>query len=624
MSKMKQIAALTAMLVGVIMYAAPAKSAVCFLPDDDGSCGGGDIEISDGSDSDDNKPEEKCDGFTISAAEYEKMKDCFSFLSCTKSKNKEVKYKKGAQKENTTWSNGICCAGGTTYDSAEGKCCPAGGCTHECDAPKEWSSTLHSCECPKDREENTNHECCPVGEHADGAICCPEKKHNDGGKCVCDSKYNTDKDGNCVLPIIDNNLYLQVDDGYCHQINALEGAGVEYIGTKYGSKLYKIAYGSQVNIKYTKNETIYDNNGNVLEECEFYNWEFDNISSTFVNNSFNYDENLYKKIKIYNNDLDSKEQPLGSKEHPEVLFPRDNDCTGACKTYFQIASISASRAIPYMLGLKKIGGDDTYTKEMNNKYDFYVLYEPGKNVNQYNATAYKCNVNRDDLAYKSYFYNYIGWINGKPYMVGKSSDSRNSEVFKEMSFVIEGKERSSYSDIIIRDDFFSIYDIQGDNMSNNLDQLVYCEPFKLEDDKYVLSVLSNVTDDSIYVADAGVVSLVYFETTGKALPDSYLEVTRKMVSGNTDKTAFSYKFVGNDFPNNNSSECKISCGDKNWNESINNGNGVIISCKNGGCANGKTGTITADYIVGKSLEPKSLLPTGCTCHCTRGYTCIIK
>ena len=229
MSKMKQIAALTAMLVGVIMYASPAKSAVCFLPDDDGSCGGGDIEISDGSDSDDNKPEEKCDGFTISAAEYEKMKDCFSFLSCTKSKNKEVKYKKGAQKENTTWSNGICCTGGTTYDSAEGKCCPAGGCTHECDAPKEWSSTLHSCECPKDREENTNHECCPVGEHADGAICCPEKKHNEGGKCVCDSKYNTDDDGNCVLPdnqtcdIIKNEYYSKDDcetdhpDTICNQ-----------------------------------------------------------------------------------------------------------------------------------------------------------------------------------------------------------------------------------------------------------------------------------------------------------------------------------------------------------------------------------------------------------------------
>ena len=198
MNKMKQIAALTAMLVGVIMYASPAKCAVCFLPDDDGSCGGGDIEISDGSDSDGNKKEEKCEDFPVSATEYEKMKNCFDFTSCTKSKTNEVKYKKGAQKENTTWSNGICCTNGEKYDSAEGKCCPAGGCTHECDAPKEWSSTLRRCECPNGIETTTG-ICCNDGEHADGAICCPEKKHNDGGVCKCDSQYNTDDDGNCVL-----------------------------------------------------------------------------------------------------------------------------------------------------------------------------------------------------------------------------------------------------------------------------------------------------------------------------------------------------------------------------------------------------------------------------------------
>ena len=198
MSKMKQIAALTAMLVGVIMYASPAKSAVCFLPDDDGSCGGGDIEISDGSDSDDNKTEEKCEDFPVSATEYEKMKNCFDFTPCTKSKTKEVKYKKGAQKENTTWSNGICCTNGETYNPTEDKCCPAEGCVHNCEAPKVWSNTLHNCECPNGIETTTG-ICCNDGEHADGAICCPEKKHNDGGECKCDSQYNTDDDGNCVL-----------------------------------------------------------------------------------------------------------------------------------------------------------------------------------------------------------------------------------------------------------------------------------------------------------------------------------------------------------------------------------------------------------------------------------------
>ena len=173
MSKMKQIAAFTAMLVGVIMYASPAKSAVCFLPDDDGSCGGGDIEISDGSDSDDNKPEEKCDGFTVSATEYKKMKNCFDFTSCTKSKTNEVKYKKGAQKENTTWSNGICCTNGEKYFSKQGQCCPTTGCA--CSGGRVWNPSTEQCECP-------------------------EGKEFVGGICTCAGNTVPDSKGNCILP----------------------------------------------------------------------------------------------------------------------------------------------------------------------------------------------------------------------------------------------------------------------------------------------------------------------------------------------------------------------------------------------------------------------------------------
>ena len=173
MSKMKQIAALTAMLVGVIMYASPAKSAVCFLPDDDGSCGGGDIEISDGSDSDDNKKEEKCEGFPVSATEYEKMKNCFDFTSCTKSKTKEVKYKKGAQKENTTWSNGICCTNGKKYFSKQGQCCPTTGCA--CSGGRVWNPSTEQCECP-------------------------EGKEFVGGVCTCAGNTVPDSKGNCILP----------------------------------------------------------------------------------------------------------------------------------------------------------------------------------------------------------------------------------------------------------------------------------------------------------------------------------------------------------------------------------------------------------------------------------------
>ena len=173
MSKMKQIAALTAMLVGVIMYASPAKSAVCFLPDDDGSCGGGDIEISDGSDSDDNKTEEKCEDFPVSATEYEKMKNCFDFTPCTKSKTNEVKYKKGAQKENTTWSNGICCTNGEKYFSKQGQCCPTTGCA--CSGGRVWNPSTEQCECP-------------------------EGKEFVGGVCTCAGNTVPDSKGNCILP----------------------------------------------------------------------------------------------------------------------------------------------------------------------------------------------------------------------------------------------------------------------------------------------------------------------------------------------------------------------------------------------------------------------------------------
>ena len=173
MSKLKNMAVFSAMLVGVIMYASPVKSAVCFLPDDDGSCGGGDIEISDGSDSDGNKKEEKCEGFPVSATEYEKMKNCFDFTSCTKSKNKEVKYKKGAQKENTTWSNGICCTNGKKYFSKQGQCCPTTGCA--CSGGRVWNPSTEQCECP-------------------------EGKEFVGGVCTCAGNTVPDSKGNCILP----------------------------------------------------------------------------------------------------------------------------------------------------------------------------------------------------------------------------------------------------------------------------------------------------------------------------------------------------------------------------------------------------------------------------------------
>ena len=196
MSKLKNMAVFSAMLVGVMIYTSPAKSAVCFLPDDDGSCGGGDIEISD-----DSTSENQCADFTLSqnqrnSKEYDS--DCYSCEPCTY--NSRTTYK-CALKNGATWYGGnlsVCCTNGEKYDSAEGKCCPAGGCAHNCPEGQSWDSSAKSCKCDNGKDANGG-ICCADSEHVSDGICCPEKKHNENGECVCDSKYNTDKDGNCVL-----------------------------------------------------------------------------------------------------------------------------------------------------------------------------------------------------------------------------------------------------------------------------------------------------------------------------------------------------------------------------------------------------------------------------------------
>ena len=217
MSKMKQIAALTAMLVGVIMYASPAKSAVCFLPDDDGSCGGGDIEISDGSDSDDNKTEEKCEDFPVSATEYEKMKNCFDFTPCTKSKTNEVKYKKGAQKENTTWSNGICCTNGEKYFSKQGQCCPTTGCA--CSGGRVWNPSTEQCECPDGKEFVGGVCTCKEGTIPDGTGCKISGSCEDNGKHTTLDRWTYD----CATS--GEGTPAQDDDGcwICKQCTCPEG-----------------------------------------------------------------------------------------------------------------------------------------------------------------------------------------------------------------------------------------------------------------------------------------------------------------------------------------------------------------------------------------------------------------
>ena len=312
MNKMKQIAALTAMLVGLIMYASPAKSAVCFLPDDDGSCGGVDIEISDGSGSDDNKPEKECKDFTVSATNYEKMKDCFNFTDCTKSKNNEVVYKKGSKINGATWYDGYkaCCTGGTTYDSSAGKCCPAGGCKQDCTEPRVWSSTLRECVCPADREENTTSKtCCPVGEHADGAICCPEKKHNDGGKCVCDANYIPDGNGGCKIPSVSeackkiNSAYVAfTSNDDCH--NICPAGNAPKFMTTVANGACAICQQTTINININEDVEMIDGTSG-LQHAKIKSLNRYAGFTTSVENGYNYSE-LAKHSRCSRNDNDYK------------------------------------------------------------------------------------------------------------------------------------------------------------------------------------------------------------------------------------------------------------------------------------------------------------------------------
>ena len=287
MSKMKQIAALTAMLVVVIMYASPAKSAVCFLPDDDGSCGGGDIEISD-----DSTSENQCADFNLSqnqrnSKEYDS--DCYSCEPCTY--NSRTTYK-CALKNGATWYGGnlsVCCTGGEKYFSKQGQCCPTTGCA--CSGGHVWNPSTEQCECPNGIETTTG-ICCNDGEHADGAICCPEKKHNEGGTCVCDSEYNTDENGNCVLGS------YECPEGYTEN---KPSSVYEYEIKNVGSKVcYKIIDGNWPKTIRVKLWTeYYVSEGKYIHKITKTNLTFANKDGTVVSSNSFKDEGLSKFQYLY-------------------------------------------------------------------------------------------------------------------------------------------------------------------------------------------------------------------------------------------------------------------------------------------------------------------------------------
>ena len=240
MSKMKQIAALTAMLVVVIMYASPAKSAVCFLPDDDGSCGGGDIEISD-----DSTSENQCADFNLSqnqrnSKEYDS--DCYTCEPCTY--NGRTTYK-CALNSGATWYGGnlsVCCTGGEKYDSADGKCCPAGGCVHNCPEGQSWDSSAKSCKCDNGKDADGG-ICCADSEHVSDGICCPEKKHNENGECVCDANYVNDGTGCKPIDKCKDYDLVSEKDSNCYSCSVCPDDSTKYKCTENINSNYQLING---------------------------------------------------------------------------------------------------------------------------------------------------------------------------------------------------------------------------------------------------------------------------------------------------------------------------------------------------------------------------------------------
>ncbi|MDO4162653.1 MAG: hypothetical protein Q4D80_06620, partial [Pseudomonadota bacterium] len=210
------------------------------LPAGSEGCEAGGVDIASDSGSD-----ETCEGYNISESTRNSKQyssGCYSCSACTNKAGKKM-YKCEAV-SNATWDNsyGVCCTNGEKYDVAERKCCPSGGCVHDdCPEPKVWSTSLKSCECPSNRDENDAGECCNVGEHADGSICCPTNKHNQNGTCVCDDGYIPDGTG-CKLPncggydVTDTSKY----DTNCYTCEACADDGKKFKCTQSIKSGYKL------------------------------------------------------------------------------------------------------------------------------------------------------------------------------------------------------------------------------------------------------------------------------------------------------------------------------------------------------------------------------------------------
>ena len=202
MSKLKRTSAkgaffaLAVWLTGLCM-SAPAYSAVCFLPDDTGNCGTGDMNI---------VPDEPkkgvCDGKTTYTPEVynEKFDDnCYTYT--VGEKNGKTVYcdiTKTDTKGYVLDAQDHCCQSGTAWDNKAQECCTGGKCPITCPDPQELYIIKNDiCVCAYGK---VNGDCCPVNTFPSNGICCPygQEGKADGSSLICCPEDQVNKGGTCV------------------------------------------------------------------------------------------------------------------------------------------------------------------------------------------------------------------------------------------------------------------------------------------------------------------------------------------------------------------------------------------------------------------------------------------
>ncbi len=205
MSKLKRTSAkgaffaLAVWLTGLCM-STPAYSAVCFLPDDTGNCGTGDMNI---------VPDEPkkgvCDGkTTYTPEEYNEKFDDNCYTYTVGEKNGKTVYcdiTKTDTKGYVLDAQDHCCQSGTAWDNKAQECCTGGKCPVTCPDPDLYIIKNDICVCKNGSDAHQH--CCPANTLPSNGICCPygQEGKADGSSLICCPEDQVNKGGTCVDPV---------------------------------------------------------------------------------------------------------------------------------------------------------------------------------------------------------------------------------------------------------------------------------------------------------------------------------------------------------------------------------------------------------------------------------------